>query len=264
VLVTMLFPFYWIVNMSLQTSNQLYDIPPHFWPPRPTLENFRSVLLEERGLMKFYEAVFNTLIVASICMAVCVALGSITGYALARLNFKWSLWFLFVLIGTQMVPPLVDLIPLYIIFSRILKLVDTKAALVIGYTGWLLPISVWILYGYFQTIPKDLESAARIDGCTRLQALFRVVMPLSAPGIAATAIYVFISSTNEFLFAMIFASTRRSITIPVALSDMIGKYQIRYGDMTAGAVIAAVLPVVLALIFQKYLVQSLTAGGIKG
>jgi len=85
-----------------------------------------------------------------------------------------------------MVPPLVDLIPLYIIFSRILKLVDTKLALIIGYTGWLLPISVWILYGYFQTIPRDLESAARIDGCTRLQALFRVVMPLSAPGIAAS------------------------------------------------------------------------------
>ena len=264
VLITMLFPFYWIVNMSLQTSNQLYNIPPHFRPPQPTLENFRSVLLEERGLMKFYEAVFNTLIVAGICMAICVALGSVTGYALARLNFKWGLWFLFVLIGTQMMPPLVDLIPLYIIFSRILKLVDTKAALVIGYTGWLLPISVWILYGYFQTIPKDLESAARIDGCTRLQALVRVVMPLSAPGIAATAIYVFISSTNEFLFAMIFTSTRRSITIPVALSDMIGKYQIRYGDMTAGAVIAAALPVILALIFQKYLVQSLTAGGIKG
>jgi len=99
---------------------------------------------------------------------------------------KWGLWFLFVLIGTQMVPPLVDLIPLYIIFSRILKLVDTKLALIIGYTGWLLPISVWILYGYFQTIPRDLESAARIDGCTRLQALFRVVMPLSAPGIAAS------------------------------------------------------------------------------
>jgi multiple sugar transport system permease protein len=214
--------------------------------------------------MRFYEAVFNTLIVAAVAMSVCVALGSITGYALARLNFKWGLWFLFVLISTQMVPPLVDLIPLYIIFSRILKLMDTKVALIIGYTGWLLPISVWILYGYFQTIPKDLESAARIDGCTRMQALFRVVMPLSAPGIAATAIYVFISSTNEFLFAMIFASTRRSITIPVALSDMIGKYQIRYGDMTAGAVIAAALPVILALIFQKYLVQSLTSGGIKG
>jgi multiple sugar transport system permease protein len=264
VLAAMLFPFYWIVNMSLQTSTQLYDIPPHFWPPRPTVENFRSVLLEERGLMKFYEAVFNTLIVAAVAMGVCVALGSLTGYALARLNFRWGPALLFVLIGTQMVPPLVDLIPLYIIFSRILKLVDTKMALVIGYTGWLLPISVWILYGYFQTIPRDLESAARIDGCTRLQALFRVVMPLSAPGIAATAIYVFISSTNEFLFAMIFASTRRSITIPVALSDMIGKYQIRYGDMTAGAVIAAALPVALALIFQKYLVQSLTAGGIKG
>ena len=123
VLLTMLFPFYWIVNMSLQTSNQLYDIPPHFWPPRPTLENFASVLLEERGLMRFYEAVFNTLIVAAVAMAVCVALGSITGYALARLNFKWGLWFLFVLISTQMVPPLVDLIPLYIIFRRILKLV---------------------------------------------------------------------------------------------------------------------------------------------
>jgi multiple sugar transport system permease protein len=264
VLLVSLFPFYWIINMSLQSNIELYDTPPHFAPPHPTIENFRSVLFVEQGLMKFYQALFNTLIVAMAAMAVCVALGSITGYALARLNWKWGMAFLFVLIGTQMVPPLVDLIPLYIIFSRWLKLVDTKLALIIGYTGWLLPISVWILYGYFQTIPRDLESAARIDGCTRLQALGRVVMPLSAPGIAATAIYVFISSTNEFLFAMIFTSTARSKTVPVALADMIGKYQIRYGDMTAGAVIAAILPVVLALIFQKYLVQSLTAGGVKG
>ncbi len=264
ILLVTLFPFYWIINMSLQNNIELYDVPPHFYPPQPTLDNFRSVLFEERGLMRFYEAVFNTLSVAGITMVVCVLLGSITGYALARLNFKWGIYFLFALIGTQMIPPLIDLIPLYIIFSRWLKIIDTKLALVLGYTGWLLPISVWILYGYFQTIPKDLESAARIDGCTRMQALFRVVMPLSAPGIAATAIFVFISSTNEFLFAMIFSSTRRSKTVPVALSDMIGKYSIRYGDMTAGAVIAALFPVVLALIFQKYLVKSLTAGGIKG
>jgi multiple sugar transport system permease protein len=264
VLVVTLFPFYWIINMSLQTSIELYDIPPHFFPPHPTLENFVSVLFQERGMMRFYQAVFNTLTVALLTMGICVGLGSVTGYALARLRFKFGIYFLFALIGTQMVPPLTDLIPLYVIFSRWLRLVDTKAALIIGYTGWLLPISVWILYGYFQTIPKDLENAARIDGATRMQALFRVVMPLSAPGIAATAILVFISSTNEFLFAMIFASTARSKTIPVALSDMVGKYQIDYGDMTAGAVIAAILPVVLALIFQKYLVRSLTAGGIKG
>lgn len=263
-LVVTLFPFYWIINMSLQSSIELYDAPPHFFPPHPTLENFVSVLFEERGLMRFYQAVFNTLIVALVTTGVCVALGSVTGYALARLRFKFGIYFLFALIGTQMVPPLTDLIPLYVIFSRYLKLVDTKAALIIGYTGWLLPISVWILYGYFQTIPRDLENAARIDGATRMQALFRVVMPLSAPGIAATAILVFISSTNEFLFAMIFASTARAKTIPVALADMVGKYSIRYGDMTAGAVIAAILPVVLALIFQKYLVRSLTAGGVKG
>lgn len=264
VLIITLFPFYWIVNMSLQNSIELYDVPPHFLPPKPTLENFRSILFEERGLMRFHQAVINTLSVALLTMCVCVILGSITGYALARLRFKWGIYLLFALIGTQMVPPLTDLIPLYVIFSRFLKLIDTKATLVIGYTGWLLPISVWILYGYFQTIPKDLEDAARIDGCTRMQALFRVVMPLSAPGLAATAIYVFISSTNEFLFAMIFASTYRSKTIPVALADMVGKYQIRYGDMTAGAVIAAIFPVILALLFQKYLVRGLTAGGIKG
>ena len=264
VLVVTLFPFYWIINMSLQNSIELYDVPPHFVPPHPTLENFISVLFQERGMMRFYQAVFNTLTVALLTMGICVVIGSVTGYALARLRLKFGIYFLFALIGTQMVPPLTDLIPLYVIFSRWLGLVDTKAALVIGYTGWLLPISVWILYGYFQTIPRDLENAARIDGATRLQALLRVVMPLSAPGIAATAILVFISSTNEFLFAMIFASTARSKTIPVALSDMVGKYQIDYGDMTAGAVIAAILPVVLALIFQKYLVRSLTAGGIKG
>lgn len=264
VLIVTLFPFYWIINMSLQNSIELYDIPPHFFPPHPTLKNFISVLFHQRGMMKFYQAVINTLIVASSTMVVCIVLGSITGYALARLKTKWGVYLLFLLIGTQMVPPLTDLIPLYVIFSRWLHLVDTKAVLIIGYTGWLLPISVWILYGYFQTIPKDLEDAARIDGCTRLKALFRVVMPLSAPGLAATAIYVFISSTNEFLFAMIFTATQRSKTIPVALSEMIGKYMIHYGDMTAGAVIAAIIPVILALIFQKYLVKGLTAGGVKG
>jgi len=264
VLAATLFPFYWIINMSLQTNIQLFDTPPHFFPPTPTMENFRSVLFEERGTMKFYQAVFNTITVAFATMIVCVFIGSITGYALARLRFKWGIFILFALIGTQMVPPLTDLIPLYVIFSRWLNLIDTKATLIIGYTGWLLPISVWILYGYFKTIPKDLEDAARIDGCTRMAALFRVVWPLSAPGLAATAIYVFISSTNEFLFAMIFSSTYRAKTIPVALADMVGKYQIRYGDMTAGAVIAAMFPVVLALIFQKYLVRGLTAGGIKG
>ncbi|MEW5814119.1 MAG: carbohydrate ABC transporter permease [Spirochaetota bacterium] len=259
-----LFPFYWIINMSLQNNIELYKVPPHFIPKEPTFENFINVFVQERGTMKFYQAVYNTLIVAVCTMIICIILGSITGYALARLQFKWGIYFLFVLMGTQMIPPFTDIIPLYVIFSRYLKLVDTKLALILAYTGWLLPISVWILYGYFQTIPQNLENAARIDGCTRMQALVRVVMPLSAPGIAATAIYGFISSTNEFLFAMIFTSTAKSKTIPVALSDMIGKYQIQYGDMTAGAVIAAIFPVALALLFQKYLVKSLTAGGVKG
>ncbi|HOV64357.1 MAG TPA: carbohydrate ABC transporter permease [Spirochaetia bacterium] len=264
VLVVTLFPFYWIINMSLQNNIELYHIPPYFFPPKPTMINFTSVLFEERGNMKFYEAVYNTLYVALISMVVCVTFGSITGYALARLKWKAGKYLLFILIGTQMVPPFTDLIPIYIIFSRYLHIIDTKLSLIISYTGWLLPISVWILYGYFQTIPINLEDAARIDGCTRLKALSRVVLPLSAPGVAATAIFSFISATNEFLFAMIFTSTVRSKTVPVALSDMIGKYQIQYGDMTAGAVIAALLPVILALAFQKYLVQSLTAGGVKG
>jgi multiple sugar transport system permease protein len=183
-------------------------------------------LFEERGMMKFHQAVLNTLIVALLTMFVCLVIGSITGYEIARLRFKWGMFLFFALIGTQMVPPLTDLILLNVIFSRWLKRIDTKATLVIGYTGWL--------------------------------------MPLSAPGLAGTAIYVFISSTNKFLFAMIFADTYRAKTIPVALADMVGKYQIRYGDMKAGAVITAIIPVILALIFQKYLVRGLTAGGVKG
>ena len=129
VLLVTLFPFYWILNMSLQNNIELYDTPPHFFPLHPTLENFRSVLFEERGMMRFTQAVFNTLVVAVVTMAICIALGAVTGYALARLRWRWGILFLFVLIGTQMIPPLVDLIPLYIIFSRYLKLVDTRLAL---------------------------------------------------------------------------------------------------------------------------------------
>jgi multiple sugar transport system permease protein len=133
------------------------------------LENFTNVLFEERGNMTFYEAVYNTLYVAVITMVVCVVLGSITGYALARLKFKMGIYLLFILIGTQMVPPFTDLIPIYIIFSRYLKIVDTKLALIISYTGWLLPISVWILYGYFQTIPGNLKTLPASTGARGLR-----------------------------------------------------------------------------------------------
>jgi len=155
------------------------------------------------------------------------------------------------------------LVPVYTII-RDLKLMDTLQGLIIIYSALIMPFAVWIMRGYFLTIPRDLEDAARIDGCTRIGALIRVVIPLSAPGLVATSLFCFLLSWEEFLFALIFTSSPAAKTIPVAIAEFTGRHAIDYGMMATGGVIAAIPPVLIALLFQRYLVSGLTSGAVKG
>jgi multiple sugar transport system permease protein len=170
---------------------------------------------------------------------------------------------LYVLLISYMLPPIILVIPLYGIMGRF-DLNDTIPALVMIYTALIMPFAVWIMTGYFRTIPGELEDAAMMDGATRLGAFFRIILPLSLPGLAATALFCFLLSWEEFLIALIFTSSPAAKTIPVAIAEFTGRHAIDYGMMAAGGIIAAIPPVLIALVFQRYLISGLSSGAVKG
>ncbi|MCL4416022.1 MAG: carbohydrate ABC transporter permease [Actinobacteria bacterium] len=260
IMIFFLFPFYWIFITSFQSTLDLFSVKPVFFPLKPTLNNYRDILFS--GRLTIGKALFNSLRAAAVTTLITIIIGSLAAYAFARLRFKSSGFILISLLVTEMLPPIAILIPFFVIYSK-LKLLNTWLGLVIGYTSWVLPIAIWILYGYFQSIPEDLEDAARIDGCSRIGALFRVIYPVSAPGLVATAVISFILCMGEFMFALAITTVTRAKTLPVLLGDYIYKYTIEYGKITAAAVIAVIFPIILVLIFQRYLVKGLTTGALK-
>ena len=198
VMLVTLFPFYWILNTSLQRPKGIFSISPNFVPFPPNFEAYKN-LFRASGTMRFSQSLINSLVAAIFTTLICVSVGSVAAYSLARLRFRGVSTTLFTFIATQMIPPVAVMIPIYLFLSK-LQLIDTKTSLVIGYTAWIMPVCIWILYGYFKTIPKDLEDAARIDGCSRLSALAKVIFPVSIPGIAAATIFAFISSISNDSF----------------------------------------------------------------
>jgi multiple sugar transport system permease protein len=162
-----------------------------------------------------------------------------------------------------MLPPIALILPLYQIMGA-LGLRDTPLALILIYSSFVTPFVIWIMRGYIQTIPAELDDAARVDGCSRLGALIRVIVPVSVPGLLSTALLAFLMAWDEFLYALILTSTNASKTLPVALNDFIGRYGLDFGLLATGGVIAALPPVVIAFLFQRHIVAGLTAGSVKG
>lgn len=255
-----LFPFYWIIVTSLQSNIELFSPKPHFLPVNPTLGNYKDILFS--GEITIGRSLFNSLRVSTITTIVCIFIGSLAAYAFARLRFKGSNIILLILLLTEMLPPIAILIPFFILYSD-LNLLNNWLGLVLGYTSWILPISTWILYGYFQSVPKELEEAARVDGCTRIGALFKIIFPISMPGIVATGAISFISCMGEFMFALAVTTDSRAKTLTLLLSDFSNKYTTEYGKITAASLVAVIFPLILVLIFQKQLVSGLTAGSVK-
>ena len=171
--------------------------------------------------------------------------------------------FFLLILATQFLPIVALIIPLYMIM-RWLGLLNTRLALIIADCSFILPLIIWLMRGYFESVPKDLEDVARIDGCSRFGTIFRIVLPLSTPGLAASAIFAFIIAWNEFFSALILSSTLKSKTVSVLIAEYSSKVGVDYVAMAAAGVIASLPPVILALIFQKYIIQGLTAGAVKG
>jgi len=262
-------PFAWMVISSISPQVELTKKPPHWIPEEPTLRRFKALIFGPGqgqsmpvATERFVSALVNSLLVSSITTLVCIVAGSAAAYALVRLPVPGRGYFMVGMLGAQMLPIIVIIIPLYLLMQAV-RLMDTRQGLILLYSGFMLPTVIWIMYSYFQTIPAELEEAAMIDGCSRAGTLLRIVMPLSGPGVVAVAAFTFLSSWNEFFIALIITASQAK-TITVIVTEFATQFGIDYGLMTTGGVIGSIPPLILAFLLQRYIVQGLTAGAMKG
>ena len=265
VIIIVIAPLLWLFISSISTLSELLNVPVHWIPQEPTFERYKQIIYATGtdSAAVFRRSMLNSFIVASAVTVICVGFGSLAAYSFARMNFAGQGKFLYLMLFSYMLPPIMIMVPLYTIMTD-LDLMDSLRGLIMVYSALIMPFAVWIMRGYFLTIPGELEDAALIDGCTRLGALFRVVLPLSAPGLVATALFCFLASWEEFLLALVFTSSPAAKTIPVAISEFVGRHAIDFGMMATGGVVAAIPPILIALLFQRYLVSGLTSGAVKG
>ena len=266
--VVVLAPFAWLFISSISPPRELLATDPHWWPDDPTLERYRAIFATSDGngtnvAANFRQAMVNSVIVATLTTAISLVVGVLGGYAFARLRFRMRRTTLFVFVAVYMLPPIALVIPLYLGLAA-LGLLDTKTGLVVTYCSIVTPFCLWTMSNYYLSLPPDLEDAARVDGCSRLGALFRVILPLSRPGVLTTGMFGFLLAWDEFLFSLIFTSTTNAKTIPVAIAEFTGKYSSDFGLIAAGGVLATLPPLVLALVFQRYIASGLVSGAVKG
>jgi ABC-type glycerol-3-phosphate transport system permease component len=251
-------PFVWAVVASLQPDASLGRAP-SLWPGHATLENYRALFAERA----FWLPIRNSLIVAASTTVLCVTVGAGAAYALARLEMRGKRVMLAAILAVTMFPQIAIVSPLYMLL-RALHLIDTYPGLILPYLTFAMPLTVWLLVGFFRELPRELEEQAMVDGATRWQTMTRVMLPLSAPGLATTAILTFIYCWNEFLFALSFTLGPERQTVPVAMALFRGQYQIPWGEILAGAIVATAPVALVVLAFQRRIVQGLTAGAVKG
>jgi len=260
-LVFALAPVYWMVTISLKSEVDQFATPPRWFFFTPTLEHYYDAFV----VRSFGQYLITSAVVSIVSTALALILGTLAAYSLARFRLPYqldrrvSLWIL----STRMFPAIVTAVPLFLMM-RDLRLLNTRLSLIIVYTAFNLPFVVWMMRGFFAELPRDLEEAALVDGDSRLGALFRIVLPLVAPGLAATAVFCLIVSWNEFLFARVLTQTDTAMTLPVGIAGRVTQYEIKWGVMSAAGTVAMVPILVFALAVQRYLVRGLSLGAVKG
>jgi multiple sugar transport system permease protein len=260
-LVIALAPVYWMITISLKTEIDQFAVPPKWFAFTPTLEHYYDAFVTR----SFAQYLITSAIVAVVSTACALLLGTLAAYALTRfrlpynLDRKLSLWIL----STRMFPAIVTAVPVFLMM-RDLRLLNTKAALIIVYTAFNLPFVVWMMRGFFAEVPRELEEAALVDGDSRLGALVRVVLPLVTPGLAATAVFCLIVCWNEFLFALVLTQTDQAMTLPVGIAGRVTQYEIKWGVMSAAGAVAMMPILIFALAMQRFLVRGLSLGAVKG
>jgi multiple sugar transport system permease protein len=265
-LIVVLAPFVWLLISSVSLPVDLLERPLRWIPAHISFDRFVDLTVgstPDDSATGFRAALFNSSIIATSVTAVAMIVGTLAAYAFARLHFPGRSWLILAFMATYMLPPIALLLPLYQIMST-LHLRDTPLALIIIYSSFVTPFVIWIMRGYIETISPELDDAARVDGCSRLGALVRIIVPVAAPGLASTALLAFLLAWDEFLYALVITQTNASKTLPIALNDFIGRHGIDFGLLATGGVIAALPPVLIAFVFQRYIVAGLTSGSVKG
>ena len=253
-----LFPYLWTFLTSIKPEKELYTPVLRYLPRQPTLDNYSTLF----NKTNFFKNMGNSFLIAGITSIISLFVSLLAAYSFARFNFKGKIFFMISFLLINMFPPVLLLTPLFTIMRK-LGLLYTPYSLIIAYSTFTVPFSVWLLTGYIQDLPVSLEEAAMVDGCSRLEAFVKITLPLTIPGIIATGIYIFITAWNEFIFALMFTN-EATRTLPVALQTFIGQFEIQWGLLTAGGVVTTIPVVVLFMFIQKKLVEGLTAGAVKG
>lgn len=254
-----IFPLYWIIITSFKTQKDIFSLPIQYWPKEFTLDNYIQIF----KISHFQTYIFNSFLVSIVASFIVLIISMLGGYVLARFKFKGKGQVMGGFLITQMVPIFIGMAPLYMMMSN-MQLINHLFSLMLIYTVMLIPFCTIIMVGFFQKIPNSLEEAAMIDGCSRISALFKVIVPVMLPGIMATFIFAFVQCWNELIMAVMFIDEESVKTIPVAMNSFIKKYDIEWGAMSAGTVLSVIPTMILFAFCQKYLVNGLTQGAVKG
>lgn len=254
-----LFPFAWMALSSIKTLRELYTVPPAWLPHAPTMANYWKVLTES-NIPRYF---LNSFVISAGSTIIALALAIFAAYGFARFRFTGKTWCeAFVLLG-QLLPTAAIIVPLYIVLGK-LGLANTWFGLILAYLILTLPLSVWMLIGYFSSIPVELEEAAIIDGASRVGVLMKITLPLSLPGVAAVMIYCFVTTWNEFIFALCLATDSRAKTLPIGLSEFSTEFNTDWGAVMAASVLMTLPIIAMFLAMQKLFIGGLTAGATKG
>jgi multiple sugar transport system permease protein len=271
VTIYVLAPFSWLVLTSFMHESDVLSVPPRIGWDSFTIGNYLTFIhasgieavVGSRAAENTLPGIFNSLMAATATAALNLILGTLAGYSFARLRFPGRMPLLLMYLGSRMVPGIALIVPLYLTIKTF-HLLDDLAALAITYLTLTLPFTIWLMKNYFQGIPRSLEEAAQIDGCSWAQMLWKILIPVAAPGLAAAAIFAFMTAWNDYLFAVILTTTMASKTAPVVVAGFVTDVTTARTLMATGGVLAVLPPLLLALMCQRLIVQGLTSGGVKG
>lgn len=256
-----LLPIYWMFITSIKPNSAAFAIPPEYFPKHPTLANYLKQLTDREGFLTYFR---NSIVISLGSTLVSIIFAVFAGYAFSRFRFPAKKLLFILILSSQMFPGSLMIVGMYILF-RHMHLLNTYLGLILAFTSFSLPFAIWMMQGFFNTVPTDLEESAEIDGSSRLGTLFRVIFPLTAPGIVAVGVYSFLNAWNNLLFAMSLTSSQGMRTIPPGfLNTYVGEFQYYWSDAMAGSILVVLPMVVIFILLQRYLIQGMTSGAVKG
>ena len=256
-----IFPFIWMISVSFKPASEVYAAPTLF-PKAPTLDGYKA-MLSTTGAFSFTTWLRNSVIVSLCTTLFSLIIATLGAYGISRFHFKGRSALSYIILTTQVIPGALIVVPMYVIMGN-MNLLDNMFGLILAYTTFTVPFCTWMMMGYFNTIPSELEQAAQIDGCNKYQSFARVICPLTMPGVAATAIYSFIQVWNEYMFSQTLMKTETSKTLTVGIAQMVGEYRTLWNDMMAASVLTSLPLIIVFLFLQKQFIATLTSGAVKG